>query len=397
MLILIAVFLGILAGTITGITPGIHINLVSVIVVSLGFENSFLASVFIVAMAVTHTFIDIIPSIYLGAPEEDTALAVMPGHRLLLKGLGHEAVRLTIIGSLACLLLSVFLFPVFIYLFPIIYEIAKEYVGWMLIIIVFFMVFWQKDKNKIFWSFVVFLLSGILGLTVFQIKSLEQPLFPLLTGLFGMSVLIFSLKHKVDLPKQKTEKVIKVNKNEIIKSVFAGVFSGAMTSLLPGISSSHAALIAKTFFRKISSKSYLIIIGGVNTVNFFLSLATVYTLGKARNGAVVAVMQMMKNINLQELLIFVSASLIAGGIAVFLALKISKIFAVFAEKVNYRIICLSVVFLLAFLVLFFSGFLGFFVLTVSTSIGLIPILVDVRRSNCMGCLLLPVIIYLVVF
>ena len=45
------------------------------------------------------------------------------------------------------------------------------------------------------------------------------------------------------------------------------------------------------------------------------------------------------------------------------------------------------------LVFVFSGFLGLFVLIVSTSIGLIPNLAGVGKNNAMGCLLLPVMLY----
>jgi putative membrane protein len=54
---------------------------------------------------------------------------------------------------------------------------------------------------------------------------------------------------------------------------------------------------------------------------------------------------------------------------------------------------LGVVFVVTVLVLIFSGFLGLFVLIVSTSIGLIPNLAGVGKNNAMGCLLLPVILY----
>ena len=89
--ILIAILIGVTAGTFTGLTPGIHVNLVALILVSM---SPFLASYFslisiaviILSCAITHTFIDSIPSIYLGAPDSDQALTVLPGHRLLRKG-----------------------------------------------------------------------------------------------------------------------------------------------------------------------------------------------------------------------------------------------------------------------------------------------------------------------
>ena len=72
--LILAILIGILAGTLTGLIPGIHINLVSVIII--GFfhavslsPNPLLLVIFIVSMATAHTFLDFIPSIYLGAPD----------------------------------------------------------------------------------------------------------------------------------------------------------------------------------------------------------------------------------------------------------------------------------------------------------------------------------------
>src|SRR3989339_926297 len=120
---LIASLLGIFAGTFTGLTPGIHINLVSLLVVSSSAYLSGIVSlpslgVFIISMAIAHTFLDILPAIFLGAPNEATALGVLPGHKLLLQGMGYEAVKLTITGSLFSLILAIFLFPILIIIFP---------------------------------------------------------------------------------------------------------------------------------------------------------------------------------------------------------------------------------------------------------------------------------------
>jgi len=396
--VLLAIAAGVLSGIFTGLIPGIHINLVSIMVISisaalLDYANPVVIGVFIISMAITHTFLDAIPSIYLGAPDEDTALAVLPGHKLLLEGMGHEAVKLTVIGSLLCLLLSALLFPLFVVVFPAIYNSIKSHIGWILLGVVVFMILKEKKINSIFWSAIVFLFSGILGMAVLSMESLNQPLFPMLSGLFGLSILLFSLFHDVVLPKQRITEMVDVKPNETAKALFAGVFSGGLTSLFPGLGAAHAAIIAGTFFRGISTISYLILVGGINTVNFFLSLITLYTLGKARNGAVIAVLEIIKTVNFQQLMVFIAASLMVGGIATFLALKISRIFCFFVSRLNYRALCMSVVFIVTLLVFVFSGFLGLFVLAVSTSIGLIPSLAGVGKNNAMGCLLLPVILY----
>jgi putative membrane protein len=82
-LLIISLFLGFLLGIISGLTPGIHVNNFALILVALsplfldmGFAPFYIA-VIILANSVTQTFLDIIPSIFLGAPEADTALVVI--------------------------------------------------------------------------------------------------------------------------------------------------------------------------------------------------------------------------------------------------------------------------------------------------------------------------------
>ncbi|HEX9710119.1 MAG TPA: tripartite tricarboxylate transporter permease, partial [Candidatus Thermoplasmatota archaeon] len=58
------------------------------------------AAGFLFGMALGHAFTDDIPAVFLGAPDADTALSVLPGHRLLSAGLGEAAVRAAAHGSL---------------------------------------------------------------------------------------------------------------------------------------------------------------------------------------------------------------------------------------------------------------------------------------------------------
>ena len=114
--IISALLIGILAGTFTGLAPGIHINLIGASVVSLSASSLFFSSinpvflvVFIVAMSITHTFIDFIPSVFLGCPDTDTELSVLPGHELLKKGQGYEAVMLSAYGGIIAIILLIIL------------------------------------------------------------------------------------------------------------------------------------------------------------------------------------------------------------------------------------------------------------------------------------------------
>jgi putative membrane protein len=398
--IIFALLLGVVAGIITGLIPGVHVNLVSLILLSLsgyflGFTNPLVLSVFIIAMSVTHSFLDSIPSIFLGAPDADMALSVLPGHQLLLEGKGYEAVKLTVIGSLLSLISVLLIIPLMIPIVPLIYEFISPYVGYILIFVVSFMTLKEKGLIKKIWALVLFLLSGVLGLLVLNMPNLSQPLFPLLSGLFGVSALILSLNQNVKIPKQNISETIFVSHSKKIKAVSAAVFSGSLTGLFPGLGSAQAAIIGMQLVGDIGNYAFMILIGGINTVNFVFSLVTLYTLQKARNGAVVAVLEIVKTINISELIVFLIVALVSGCIATYLALKISKVFAKYIVKVNYKILCWSIILFIALISFIFGQFIGLLILIISTFVGMIAPLIGVKRSNAMGCLLLPVILYFV--
>jgi len=381
----------------TGLTPGLHINLVSLILlgispVLLGYTNVIAVASFIIAMSITHTFTDFISATYLGVPSDDTAMAAMPAHRLLLQGMGHEAIRLATIGSLLCLILTIAIAPLLVFIVPFIFSSLKDYVGWILLAVIVFMILREENLGKKFWSFVVVVLSGILGLVVFGIPNLKDPLLPMLSGLFGVSVLLLSLSQKTVLPAQRLTETIKMRKRDTIKSLTSGVVSGSLVSIFPGLGPAQAAVISGQFFKRTDTYSYLVLVGGINTVSMILSLVTLFTIEKARNGSIIVVQQLVQNIDLNMLILFFSVALIAGGIATFLTMYTSRIFSRVMNKVNYSFLSMAIISLVGLMVLYFSGFLGFLILIVATAIGIIPNVTDISRSSSMACLLVPIIL-----
>ena len=128
--ILLAIALGTITGTITGLIPGIHVNLIAVLIISLTLPlQPIVLAIFILSVAITHSFLDSIPSIYLGAPDEAQALNVLPGHRLLHQGLGHQAITYTLLGSFGSLIICVIFFPLFIKIIKFIYPYLKPIIS----------------------------------------------------------------------------------------------------------------------------------------------------------------------------------------------------------------------------------------------------------------------------
>ena len=395
--IFLALFLGVLCGIFTGLVPGIHVNLVSVLLVSfssvlLAYTSPIVLAVFIISLAITHTFLDAIPSIYLGAPTEAQALNVLPGHRLLLKGLGHNAIMYTVIGALGSLLLSILLFPVFIFSMEKLSPIVNVIVGYLLIGVMAYMIL--KDKGKRLKALLVFLLSGALGLLVFSIPNLHQPLFPLLSGLFGFSILIESLRQKSVIPKQKSAPLT-ISKKNLVKSVSAASGMGFVAAFLPGFGSAQAAIIATNAVGDIGDEGFLTMVGGLNTASMAISIAAAYVLQKARNGAIVAVNELMGSVRFQEMLLFIGVALVAGGAAALLTIYFSKLFAKYIVKVNYTKLLSGIIIFITLLVLYFDGFIGLTILLTATALGLVTSAFGVGKNHLMGCLILPVILYFI--
>jgi len=390
----LALLIGIVAGTFTGLAPGIHINLVAAILLSsLGFFAGIpliALAVFITSMSITHTFIDFIPSIFLGAPEEDTFLSVLPGHELLLEGKGHAAVVLTLYGSLFALPVILIFTPIFIYFLPTFYTSIKLAIPFILIFISLYLIFREKDFLL---SLITFALAGFLGLTTFNLP-VKDPLLPLLTGLFGISALIISLKNKQN-PKPQTItplKEIRLTKKEFTKAGIATIIAAPLCSFLPGIGSGHAATIGSEIIPQ-ERKGFLFLVGAINTIIMALSFVTIYSINRARSGTAAAIKDILTSISPSDLTIIIITIIISGLLSFILGIFLSKLFAKSLNKINYGKLTIFVILILILVNFIFTNWLGLLVLLVATSLGIFAILSNSRRINLMGSLIIPAIVY----
>jgi len=81
---------------------------------------------------------------------------------------------------------------------------------------------------------------------------------------------------------------------------------------------------------------------------------------------------------------------LAGGLAFFLSLGLTRLMVALLSRVHYRWISLATLGILLAIVLGMTGPAGLLICAVATGIGLIPLLWGSRRMNCMGVLLLPI-------
>src|SRR3989344_940370 len=105
-LYLLWAFIGGTIGFITGLTPGVHINLVCVLFVSgisliLEWMSPLEAAIVLFAMAVTHNLADNITTTFLGVASAEDLTGTVPSQRLLMQGRGFDVIRYAILGNMA--------------------------------------------------------------------------------------------------------------------------------------------------------------------------------------------------------------------------------------------------------------------------------------------------------
>ncbi len=398
--LIIAFVLGTAAGIFTGLFPGVHINIVAAgLLASIEYFSGvevIVLAVFVVAMAITHTFIDFIPSVFLGAPEEDSFLAVLPGHQLLREGRGYEAIIVTLYGGIIALPVILLFSIVFVFFLPGVYDFVRVLIPYILI---FGSVYLILAEDEWIISGIVFIFAGFLGMFVFSLP-VKEPLLPLLSGLFGVSGLVVSLKSRVKIPKQNVGgwRSVRMGRKEFWRATLSGAIAAPLCSFLPGIGSGHAAVIGSELngSTQKDQKSFLFLVGMIGTVIMALSFVTVYAINRTRSGAAVAVSELLGEMSLNHLMLIIFVVIVSGIVAFFAGIQLARFFSHWIDLVDYRKLSVLIIFLLFAVNLALSNWLGILVLVTSSALGIFCIGSGVRRIQLMGVLLVPTILYYLV-
>ena len=367
---------GVLLGTITGLIPGIHPNLIAVVLAGI-FTDS---TVLIFTTALTHTFLNSIPTTYLSTPDPDTALSLHPSQEYAKKGRAHEAIILTIIGSLLALILMIIISPLLFKIIKPLFRTINTAIPSLLILTATFLIIRQKNKLL---AAGIFLLSGILGIISLN-TNISEPLTPLFTGLFAIPSIIISSNEKTSTQKLTEPKITKNSIKTIIKSLFFGSFF----SFLPSLGPAQAATVQSQFSKNKTKRDYLILIGCLNTINIIVSLITLAEINKARNGAV-AIMKTIETISptkTKELLFW---TLIISFPCTLSCIFFSRIFIILRNKINLKTLSIITILFMTAIVFFVSGLTGNLMLLISTAVGYIPYKYGITKTTLMGSLMVP--------
>ncbi|HJJ63376.1 MAG TPA: tripartite tricarboxylate transporter permease [Methanocorpusculum sp.] len=397
--LLLGTLAGVILGTLSGLIPGLHTNTFAAVISAASVPPAMVFGAegiccLLVSCMIVHTFLDAVPSTFIGVPDADTVLSVLPAHRLYLSGKGEEAVRLSALGSLWGFVYAMPLFAAFYFVLPMFQNEIDWAIGLVILTATGLLIVFSKTP---FWALLMFLASGLLGVFSmrfsyfsFGVFGAGEVLLPLLTGLFGIPVLLHALRAEPAYAEQSFSGLF-VSRKDTVWNTIKGTFAGAIVGWLPGFSSGTAnALLA--FHRsgdyESNPRGYLLSTSAANTANAVLGLAALYAVGRMRSGALAAVAEFPLP-NIFMLLAAAGASAAAAYMLTVLFAKTGKYIA----KVNQKMLSASVLIFLIILTAVFCGPFGMMILILSTAVGWIPGKLGFPRLYCMGAVMLPVMLF----
>lgn len=398
-------------GTFSGLVPGIHVNTLAALLLASypaieGMLNLDPASsaiavgCCIMAASVVHSFVDFVPSVFIGAPDAEDAVSVLPGHRLLLKGRGMEAVRAAAIGSLiGCSAAIVLSAPLQWMLMNGAGDVLDSMTPIVLIVASAVLIGGEFGKGNGPWGAALFLLSGVLGLgcmmlpiPVAGILGEGTVMMPLLTGLFGIPVMLSS-SDGARRPRQ-TDRV-----KDPVGPVpgLRGVLMGTVAGWFPGMTATVGASISATVFPEGQPARFISTVASIGTVTSVLALVTLSVSGNGRSGTALVIGEIvgdgLDGFMSEAFVMLLLASAVASLMGYWITIGCGKLFSRLADRVRQRMLSRTILILLVVLTFLMNGPAGLFVLLCSTVVGLLPEMFGTGRVILCGCLIIPVLLF----
>ncbi len=418
--------LAVLAGTVLAcflaILPGLHIYNVMGLAVLLIYKLQSLGLAvapeiylpFMIGLVVGWSVLNTIPSVLLGAPDESAIFTVLPGQKYLMTGRGYEGTLIIGAGSLVGLFMLVFIIGPFAPTFlPVARYVLTPHMHWILWVIITFILMteWPKGGNRgpagwrkfcDAWStlsagLLTFLLSGLLGFLLLyrapvDINSAFQNIMPAFVGLFAVPWCLLNAVSGAEVPKQYIRDTLNINGDLLLRSGIAGGIGGGFAAFFPVVTGGVGGLLAGHATAQRDERVFLMS-QGVSKVVYYtgaLMLFFVPGLFLTRGGGAWILKGLYTPRTWGDYYLALGSIAIAGGLSFLLMPPLTKATLWLMKKVDYRLISVFALLIIIGLVFSITGWVGLFIMTVGTGIGLLPVLFGSRRLNCLGVLLLPI-------
>ena len=404
--------IGTAIGTLSGLVPGIHVNTLAIILLTfseqlLGIVSMFIGSDLaptmlaccIVSAAVVHSTVSFVPSAFIGLPDTESVLSVLPAHRMVLEGEGMVAVRCAAIGSLTGAITSLILaMPLYLLLEAGLGDYLNSITVGVLIIVLVMMVANEKGGFRIV-AVAIMAASGAMGLiTMLNLIPMEsvigpepETMFPLLTGLFGIPSLIWH--SDAEVPPQYDDEPYPVSPVPGIK----GVLTGSLTGWFPGVTSTAGAMVAERLFGGNGPREFISMVASIGTASTVFTFITLSLTGKERSGTMSVIAELLTGYDMtlgSEVFACILAAMAAAAVLAYaITVHSGRLMSRLVRRVDMSALSRAVLVLMLVMTVLFCGYWGLVMLLACTLIGMAPLLLGTRRIHLTGCLIVPVLLF----
>ncbi len=371
---------GLFFGFLSGLIPSLHIN--QIMPLASNFLTGFELYLAVLFGSILFICLSFIPAYFFMVPSDANYISVLPGQEYFQKGRAYSALVNTLLAILFSTILSAPFVALLLFYSTKIISIYKYLVPPVLILSLCFLLI-KKTKN-IFSVLVVIFAAG-LGYICLRTTTVQNPLFVLVGGLFGLSSAISLFYFKSEWVKQSTK--VEIGKNKIKNGLLANVLSLFVT-FFPGLGSGFAAFIGQQLKLVKDKIDYLQIIGGISISVTIFSFMNIYFTGKARTGAAY---YLPLEIPWYYTYLLCIAFVI---VSVFITWKIGKLFVTLGNRIGEKIkyVVPAILFVLAAIT---TNFFGIFIFILCGLCGFICIASSNSRTLMMSAIIFPVLLFFI--
>jgi putative membrane protein len=395
-------------------------------------ESGLMLSCFLVSALVAHNFSEAVPNTYVGIPSGD-AITVLPAHRLARAGLGWTAVRSSMEGSLAGVLLgTAALVPVSLLLGPAVglYGHLKLVMGYLILLLSSVLVLSDglvvpATRSRAVARAVrtakvltVFLASGTLGFVALDsnyfaasIPGCQDPfvprsslLLPLFAGLFGLPTLLLSIGNSGSRD-PGVSLACKVRSSGMLRGASMSLIGGVLVGWIPGFTSGSSATLCSSAARGPAEEAgdvegsvrFIWLYSAISSAGAVLSVGALFTILRSRSGVMDAVSRFISpepaGQSLSDMVAPASMllSMVLAGLLSYSAMGLMRErLRSLGRALCSRSLAVGAAAFVVSLVAALTGLRGLLLLATACCLGVLPPLVGVRRIHLMGCLLVPI-------
>lgn len=418
----IAAVLATVVGTFTGalfsLLPALHIyNVAGIFLLGvLHFEpqiSPLYIALTLLSALVAYGFLNTIPSVFLGVPDESTAFMVLPSSKCLLQGRAYEASLMTGLGSLGGILILALFAPFALRFIPVLRQLLGAHMGWILLSIGAYMLIseWPigtdrpKDKlqrlwdswDRLFFGILTFTLSAFLGMiilnrTLVPSEMAFQGVMPAFVGLFAIPWVIQNILSRHDPPKQYIAESLDCSLGIFVRAMGSGGLGGMFSAIFPVVTAGVGSLLAGHATAQHDDRIFLIGYGAAKVIYYAGAFLFFFAPGMnlTRGGMAWMIGPFYQASATGEYWVALGCLLMSGALSLLLLDYASIAAARLVSTFDPRTLSWVSLVLCIAIVGGLTGSQGLLICFTGAGIGSIPIFFNCRRSHCMAVLIVPI-------